>query len=110
MSKFLFKFIGLGSVLATLLLSFYTISSSAADKDRHNALIDSMQIQTIVATTDASAADNKKMQTDKEKVLCDKKQQQKPAARKEISWIAWLTGSHKAPSLHFLDILELFGL
>ncbi len=109
MTKFLIKIIGLTIILASLLFSSYT-SSSAADNERRNALVDSMQIQTIVTTSDATSSKEHKLKKTKKDANCNNKQKKKPVARKEISWTAWLTGSHKAPSLHFLDILELFGL
>ena len=30
-------------------------------------------------------------------------------SEQSVSWYSWLTESHTMPSLHFIDILELFG-
>lgn len=33
----------------------------------------------------------------------------KKKSEQSVSWFSWLTESHTMPSLHFIDILELFG-
>ncbi len=117
MIKFFIKMMGLAFILISVSLAFPD-PGFAADNRQQGALFDSMQIQTIVTTTDSTSSKDAKSSKDTRVQQNEKnnhcntrtRPKQKPVARKEISWFAWLTGSHRAPSLHFLDIVELFGL
>ncbi len=122
MSKITKKFISLTVALTILFISSFALSP-AADSRRYSALIDAMQIQTIISTTTYSSTNStgatassqpNLSQKSKMDAKCDKKKAGATSTastkRKEISWLDWLTGTHRAPSLHFLDLLELIGL